>query len=371
MYLSGNILPMQVYLVGGAVRDELLGRPVHERDWVVVGATPEQMTQAGYRAVGREFPVFLHPTSKEEYALARLEKKTGPGYRGFSTYFSPDVTLEQDLQRRDLTINAMARGVDGVLIDPYGGERDIALRLLRHVSRAFVEDPVRILRVGRFNARFEVLGFRVAPETSELMHEMVRNGEVGALVAERVWREMERALGEANPEGFFDVLQRCAALPALLPELPWSDVERGALRRAAQLSHDTTVRFAALLAAVDPIDILTLCERMRIPTQYRDLARLAATFATRLAVGLGSTPAKNVLEVLEKSDAFRRQERFDQLLLVAQACVDVDPSVHAAVAAVRQVTLTNEQRAGLKGQGIADALHTARLESLQSMYGRH
>src|ERR1700722_7622685 len=183
------MLSMQVYLVGGAVRDELLGRPVHERDWVVVGATPEQMTQAGYRAVGRDFPVFLHPTTKEEYALARLEKKTGPGYRGFTTYFSPDVTLEQDLQRRDLTINAMARSVDGVLIDPYGGARDLQMRVLRHVSRAFSEDPVRILRVGRFNARFEALGFAVAPETSELMHEMVLNGEVDALVPERVWRE--------------------------------------------------------------------------------------------------------------------------------------------------------------------------------------
>jgi len=369
MNLSGNMLPMQVYLVGGAVRDELLGRPVHERDWVVVGATPQQMAQAGYRAVGREFPVFLHPSTQEEYALARTEKKTGPGYRGFTTYFSPDVTLEQDLQRRDLTINAIARSVDGALIDPYGGARDIEMRVLRHVSRAFIEDPVRILRVGRFNARFQALGFTIAPETSELMHEMVLNGEVDALVPERVWREMERALGEANPEVFLDVLQRCAALKVLLPELPWSDSERGVLRRAVELSQDRTVRFAALVAAVEPGALHTLCERLRVPTEYRDLARLAATFATRLAAGMGATPAENVLDVLEKSDAFRRQQRFDKLLLVAQACVDVDPRFRSAWVAVKQVTLTQDQRSSLKGQDIAAALHAARLERLQNLYG--
>jgi tRNA nucleotidyltransferase (CCA-adding enzyme) len=363
------MLPMQVYLVGGAVRDELLGRPVHERDWVVVGATPEQMAQAGYRAVGREFPVFLHPATKEEYALARLEKKTGPGYRGFSTYFSPDVTLEQDLQRRDLTLNAMARSVDGVLIDPYGGARDIEMRVLRHVSRAFIEDPVRILRVGRFNARFATLGFRVAPETSALMHEMVLNGEVDALVPERVWREMERALGESSPEDFFDVLQRCAALQVLLPELPWSDSERSVLRRAVELSHDSTVRFAALVAGIETGDLQILCERLRVPAEYRDLARLAATFSTRLAAPAGAAAAENLLDVFEKSDAFRRQERFDQLLLAAQASVDVDPGIRPALAAVKQVALAEDQRAGLKGPDIAAALHAARLERLQSMYG--
>src|ERR1700689_1984803 len=197
---------MQVYLVGGAVRDELLGLSAPERDWVVVGATPEELQRAGYRAVGREFPVFLHPETSEEYALARLERKTGPGYRGFETRFSPDVTLEQDLQRRDLTINAMARGLDGTLIDPYGGQRDLKLRLLRHVSPAFVEDPVRILRVARFAARLQALGFTLAPETRELLRLMVANGEVNALVPERVWREMQRALGAADPAGSFAIL---------------------------------------------------------------------------------------------------------------------------------------------------------------------
>ena len=200
---------MQVYLVGGAVRDELLGLVAAERDWVVVGATPEQLQQAGYRAVGREFPVFLHPDTHEEYALARVERKTGPGYRGFETRFSPEVTLHQDLQRRDLTINAMARAPDGTLIDPYGGRNDLEQRLLRHVSPAFVEDPVRILRVARFAARLAALGFRLAPETAALMHRMVDNGEINSLVSERVWREMQRALGEARPEVFFDVLQDC------------------------------------------------------------------------------------------------------------------------------------------------------------------
>src|SRR5665213_3726478 len=214
---------MQVYLVGGAVRDELLGRPVAERDWVVVGATPEAMERLGYRGVGRDFPVYLHPQTHEEYALARRERKVGPGYRGFTTQFSPEVTLEQDLQRRDLTINAIARHSDGHLIDPYGGQRDLALRLLRHVSAAFIEDPVRVLRVARFAARFAGAGFTVAPETRALMRQMVDNGEVRSLVPERLWRELERALSEPNPEACFDCLQECGALAVVLPELSWHE----------------------------------------------------------------------------------------------------------------------------------------------------
>ncbi|MGA8709590.1 MAG: hypothetical protein WB646_21680, partial [Steroidobacteraceae bacterium] len=254
---------MQVYLVGGAVRDQLLGRPVRERDWVVVGATPAEMERLGYRAVGREFPVFLHPDSKEEHALARLERKSAPGYRGFVTEYSPEVTLEQDLQRRDLTINAMAIGTDGTLIDPYGGRADLARRLLHHVSAAFSEDPVRVLRIARFAARFASLGFTVAEDTRALMRRMVEQGEVAALVPERVWREMERALGEPSPEQFFDTLADCGALPVVLPQLRWGAAEREALQTAVTLSPDESVRFAALAAATPATDVEILCRRLR------------------------------------------------------------------------------------------------------------
>src|SRR5271169_5132091 len=200
---------MQIYLVGGAVRDRLLGLPVRERDWVVVGAVPAELEGAGYKSVGREFPVFLHPTTHEEYALARLERKVAPGYRGFTTQFSPDVTLADDLKRRDLTINAIAESEGGELIDPYGGRADLDARVLRHVSEAFVEDPVRVLRVARFAARFAPLGFHIAPETLALMQRMTADGEVSALVPERVWQETERALGEAHPDVFFTTLRAC------------------------------------------------------------------------------------------------------------------------------------------------------------------
>jgi tRNA nucleotidyltransferase (CCA-adding enzyme) len=210
---------MEVYLVGGAVRDRLLGRPVHERDWVVVGARPEELERDGFVPVGREFPVFLHPQTHEEYALARLERKVGLGYKGFTTQFAPDVTLEEDLKRRDLTINAMAETPAGEVIDPYGGRRDLEARLLRHVSEAFVEDPVRILRVARFAARYANLGFRVAEDTVALMKRMTESGEVDALVPERVWQETERALGETRPDVFFETLRGCGALAKIFPEI--------------------------------------------------------------------------------------------------------------------------------------------------------
>src|SRR5246500_3530910 len=200
---------MAVYLVGGAVRGRFLGLPVRERDWVVVGATPEELVQLGSAPVGREFPVFLHPATHEEHALARRERKVGPGYRGFTTQFAPTVTLEEDLRRRDLTINAMAEDENGALVDPYGGQADLAARVLRHVSEAFVEDPVRVLRVARFAARYAELGFRIADETLQLMQRMTQGGEVSALVAERVWQETERALGESRPEVFFETLRAC------------------------------------------------------------------------------------------------------------------------------------------------------------------
>jgi tRNA nucleotidyltransferase (CCA-adding enzyme) len=370
---------MQVYLVGGAVRDELLDLPVAERDWVVVGATPEQLQHAGYRAVGREFPVFLHPDSKEEYALARLERKTGPGYRGFETRFSPDVTLEQDLQRRDLTINAMARAADGTLIDPYGGQHDLQQRLLRHVSAAFVEDPVRVLRVARFAARLHGHGFSVAPETRALMRQMVANGEINALVPERVWREMARALLEAHPEVFFDILEDCGALALLLPELDWDRQARAALQHAVVLSTEGSVRFTALLAGTSEPAIATLCERLRIPNDYRELAQLAARLRQRIGAlvapgGLdaaGSFDAAGTLELLEAADALRRPERFQLLLSAVQATGELSDAARSvlsgALAAAAAVALPAGELAQLKGPAIATAYRAARLQRLQDL----
>jgi len=310
---------MQVYLVGGAVRDRLLGLPVRERDWVVVGARPEELAARGFLSVGREFPVYLHPQTREEYALARLERKTAPGYRGFVTEFTPEVTLEDDLRRRDLTINAMAETESGALIDPYGGRRDLEQRVLRHVSDAFVEDPVRILRLARFAARFAHLGFTVADETRALMRRMVGSGEVDALVSERVWKETERALGERDPQVYFEVLRECGALAVVFPELQalygvpqpprWHpEIDTGihtmlVLGCAARLSSSTAVRFAALVhdlgkartprekwpshhgheaAGVQLIE--QLASRLRVPNAHRELASTAACIARRSCV---------------------------------------------------------------------------------------
>jgi len=267
---------MKIYLVGGAVRDRLLGLAVKEKDWVVVGATPQQMLAQGFQQVGKEFPVFLHPKTHEEYALARMERKTGPGYKGFSFDTAPSVTLEEDLRRRDLTINAMAETEDGTLIDPYHGKKDLDAKRLRHVSAAFSEDPVRILRVARFAARYAYLGFHVAPETMVLMREMVTSGEVNALVPERVWKELERALSEKNPEVFFGVLEECGALAVLFPELTQASVGMAALKQAVLLTEDTIVRFAALLHAGTKDTINTLCKRYRAPNEYQKLALLVA-----------------------------------------------------------------------------------------------
>jgi len=360
---------MQVYLVGGAVRDRLLGRTVTERDWVVVGATPEEMLRAGYRAVGREFPVFLHPDTNEEYALARLERKTAPGYRGFATEFSPTVSLEQDLQRRDLTINAMAMTADGTLIDPFGGSEDLKRRALRHVSPAFSEDPVRVLRVARFAARYAELGFTVAPETRALMQSMVANGEVAALVPERVWREMERALGEPAPEAFFDALADCGALPLTLPELRWQHADREALRAAARLTADRSVRFAALFGGTPEAAIDALCVRLRAPNPYRELALLCARLHTRLAAA-GELEAPGLLELLESADAIRRPERFARLLLASgarNASQQAQALLHAALAAIADVHLDRPRLAALAGPAIAAALRAARIERLAQL----
>jgi len=344
---------MQVYLVGGAVRDEQLGLPVKERDWCVVGATPEQLEGQGYRRVGKDFPVFLHPDTGEEYALARTERKTAAGYHGFEFHASPDVTIEEDLSRRDLTINAIARDADGCIIDPYGGTGDIQKRLIRHVSAAFAEDPVRILRAARFAARFAPLGFRIAPETRDMMRQMVASGEADALVPDRVWKEMEQALREPAPRMFFEALRACGALRIVLPEvgalfgLPqparWHpEIDCGvhammAVEQAAKLSADAEVRFAALVhdlgkATTRAQDlpshpghedrscelIRLLAGRLPVPNAFRDLALIAARFHTHCHRATELRDA-TLVELLDKTDAFRRPERFGQFLLACMA----------------------------------------------------
>ena len=293
---------MKIHLVGGAVRDDLLGLPVKERDYVVVGATPEEMVAKGFKPVGKDFPVFLHPETHEEYALARTERKSGRGYKGFTVYAAPEVTLEEDLRRRDLTINAIAKDEQGHLIDPFGGAKDLKTGVLRHVSEAFAEDPVRILRVARFAARF---GFRVADETMALMKKMVESGEADYLVPERVWQEFSRGLAESRPEQMFDVLRRCGLLEKFLPEL--QSIPK-------TFSGSVPARFTLLAWPLAEREIEKLCDRLRAPNEVRELALTAAR--TRSALK-GSTP-EALLELLKRADAFRRPERFAELLEVAR-----------------------------------------------------
>ncbi len=311
---------MKVYQVGGSLRDELLGLPVQDRDWVVVGADPEAMKRAGYRAVGADFPVFLHPETHEEYALARTERKTGPGYKGFAFHAAPDVTLEQDLQRRDLTINAMARGEDGVLIDPHGGGADLKAGLLRHVSPAFAEDPVRILRVARFAARF---GFTVAPETMALMARMVGAGEADALVPERVWQELARGLMERDPSRMLAVLRECGALARILPEVDQA-FERpevpehlaASLEHAAHRGYGLAVRYALLVLDLAVEEAAELARRVNAPAECRELATLA--IRERDLAEETALDAEDTLALLERSDALRRPDRLARLIEVAE-----------------------------------------------------
>jgi tRNA nucleotidyltransferase (CCA-adding enzyme) len=407
---------MKIYLVGGAVRDELLGLPVKERDWVVVGATPEELVDRGFRPVGKDFPVFLHPQTNEEYALARTERKTGPGYRGFVTQFSPDVTLEQDLERRDLTINAIAKELDtGELIDPFGGVRDIEHRVLRHVSRAFVEDPVRVLRAARFAARFAPLGFKVAPETYELMREIAASGELKALVAERVWQELHKALQMPSPWTFFEVLREANALAAIFPEIDalfgvpqpvqWHpEIDAGihtmmVLEQACRLSDDPMVRFAALVhdlgKGTTPHDewprhvmhehrsgplIEQMCERLRVPKAYRDLAVLVGRHHLVMHKAMEIKPG-TLLDLLGHLDAFRRPERVEQFIRACEADArgrkgleDRDypqaDRVRRAFAAARAVSLTPEQREGLTGEQIAQRMREARIAAIRQAVGK-
>jgi tRNA nucleotidyltransferase (CCA-adding enzyme) len=324
---------VKTYLVGGSVRDELLGLPVQDRDHVVVGADPQEMVRLGFRPVGADFPVFLHPETHEEYALARTERKTGPGYKGFAFHAAPDVTLEDDLRRRDLTINAMARGEDGRLIDPHGGAADLKAGVLRHVSAAFAEDPVRILRVARFAARF---GFAIAPETLELMGAMVERGEADALVPERVWQEVARGLMEKSPARMVAVLRECGALARILPELDekWSD-PRVPERLAARLDHAASagfalpVRYALLVLDLEPDAAAALAARVNAPADCRDLARLAIQERESLA-GAARLDAASTLALLERADLFRRPERLDRLLEVAECDAPADAARNRA-----------------------------------------
>jgi tRNA nucleotidyltransferase (CCA-adding enzyme) len=397
---------MKVYKVGGAVRDQLLKRPVSEIDWVVVGSTPAELMALGYTPVGKDFPVFLHPQTKQEYALARLERKIAMGYHGFTTDHSPAVTLEQDLSRRDLTINAMAQADDGQIIDPYGGRADLTAKLLRHVSPAFVEDPVRILRVARFLARFEPLGFSVAPDTLHLMRSMVQAGEVNALQAERVASEMQRALQEPHPVAFFSVLRDVGALAIILPEVErlfgvpqppqWHpEVDTGihafmALQSATQLSDSPRVRFAALVHDVGkgltPPEqwprhighetlsaqlVESLCRRLRLPNDYRELAVMVAKWHTLCHQAMVLTPLR-MLKLLDEADIYRRFERFEEFLLACSADFfgrkDFATRRYPQAELLKQVALaaksvkTDELNlSGLTGPAIAKALHAKRL----------
>ena len=342
---------MNIYLVGGAVRDELLGLPVKERDYVVVGATPEEMVAKGFKPVGKDFPVFLHPSTHEEYALARTERKSGRGYKGFKVYAAPEVTLEEDLRRRDLTINAMAKAEDGTLIDPFGGQSDLEARVLRHVSEAFAEDPVRILRLARFAARF---GFDVAPDTMTLMRRMVECGEADDLVPERVWQEFARGLAEPHPELMFDVLERSGVLGKLFPELK---------SRPRRYGGSLAVRYAHLTWPLDEAEIEALSERLRAPNEVRELA-LAAARNKRL---LQRQDAEALLQLFKGADAFRRPERFAELLEAAKLA---DPGLdtaraekaYAAAAAVDAGAIARD--AG--GRDIGRRVDDARLKAIRA-----
>lgn len=400
---------MNVYLVGGAVRDQLLQYPSIENDWVVVGSSPEQMTDKGYLPVGKDFPVFLHPETKEEYALARTERKTGKGYTGFAFHTDNSVTLEEDLGRRDLTINAIARDENGEFVDPYNGKDDIEKRILRHVSPAFAEDPVRVLRVARFAARYAHLGFVVADETTALMQSMVADGEVNHLVAERVWKEMSRALAERTPRVFIDVLKSCGALKVIIPELDrlfgvpqppahHPEIDTGlhsllALQRAVKLSDAPEVRCAALLhdlgKGVTPQEewpkhngheaksadlIKTLAKRLRIPNEFKELSRITGEYHTHCHRAFELNP-KTLLKVFKSTDAFRRPERFEEFLLCCQADAQGRTGMEetpypqrqyfsSALTVARAITAQPLIEQGYSGQELGKQLHRAQLDAL-------
>lgn len=402
---------MQVYLVGGAVRDEQLGIPVKERDWCVVGSTPAEMLDLGYKAVGKDFPVFLHPETNEEYALARTERKTSAGYHGFAFNTDPSVTIEEDLSRRDLTINALAKNERGELIDPFGGAQDITEGVIRHVSAAFAEDPVRILRAAKFAARFAGKGFRIAPQTRDLMRRMVADGEADALVPDRVWKETEAALAGPDPRVFFEALRGCRALKVLYPELDalfgvpqppkWHpEIDTGihtmmVLEQAGKLSDELAVRFAALVHDLGKATtrqselpshpghelrgrkiIAAMNERLPLPRACRELGELVAEFHTHCHRA-HELRDKTVVKVLESVDAFRRPERFEHFLLACEADArgrtgfesrnypqaDLLRRAYAAAAAVDSAAIAQQHEA----PRIPEAIRKARIAAVASL----
>ncbi len=368
--------PARAFKVGGAVRDELLGLPASDSDWVVVGGSPQLMLDAGFRPVGRDFPVFLHPHSGEEFALARTERKSAPGYHGFAFHAAPSVTLEQDLARRDLTINAMARGADGALIDPYGGQADLRARVLRHVSPAFAEDPVRILRLARFAARF--VDFSVADTTFEMMRSMVAAGEVDALVSERVWQELARGLMERQPSRMIELLAGCGALGKLLPELDASPALLATLDAGAAQQAELPVRYACLSHwARRNVAPPPLGERLRVGNDCQEVAAVLARehAAVQASAGLG---AQGLLELLERCDALRRPQRFAQVLhaseLVAGAGQAASPALRQRLARALQVVAGTDAAAaasaalarGERGPAVGQAVAQARCQALQA-----
>ncbi|MFT5519650.1 MAG: tRNA nucleotidyltransferase (CCA-adding enzyme) [Enterobacterales bacterium] len=400
---------MKTYLVGGAVRDKLLNYPFVEKDWVITGATVKEMLELGYQQVGKDFPVFLHPKTKDEHALARIERKSGHGYSGFEVDARPEVTLEEDLSRRDLTINAIAEDTEGNIIDPFNGVGDIEHKILRHVSNAFVEDPVRVLRLARFAARYHHLGFTIADETLNLMRTIVNDGELEHLVAERVWREMERALGEKNPEVFYEVLREVGALKVLLPEIDvlfgipgpkkWHpEIDTGihtmmVLVQAVKLSDLPLVRFAALChdlgKGITPKElwpkhrghekagikiINSLCERLKIPREFRELACLGSEYHLHSHTALELKP-KTLLNMMEAFDIYRRAERFEYFIDISEAdsrgrtgYEDRDYPQREYLEEAMQTVLSISNKTlddpSLSGRAIGDALRKARLQAL-------
>ena len=404
---------MKTYRVGGCVRDRLLNLTIKDRDWVVVGASPDEMLKQGFKPIGKDFPVFLHPKTKEEYALARTERKTGPGYTGFEFHASAEITLEEDLQRRDLTINALAEDESGEIIDPYNGQQDLQNRILRHVSSAFAEDPVRILRVARFAARYAELGFTIADETMSLMKDMVAQGEVDALVPERVWQEMQKALSEKTPARFIEVLRECGALKKLLPEVDClfgipqpekyhPEIDTGVhvllvMAQAARLTNDTRVRFAALMhdlgKGITPKEELPqhiehesrgvplvkdVCKRFRVPNDYRDLAVLVTKYHLYPHLAKELRP-ETKLKLFESLDAFRRPKRFELFLLACEAdsrgrpgyedrILEKPEILRRALKAANTVNAAELAQQGLSGPEIAKALRKQRITAIQDSH---
>ena len=361
---------MQIYLVGGAVRDQLLGLPVSERDWVVVGASPEQLLELGYRPIGRDFPVFLHPDTREEYALARTERKTGRGYHGFAFHASPEVSLEEDLRRRDLTINAMAQNEAGEVIDPYGGQRDLEARILRHVSPAFDEDPLRVLRVARFAARFHTLGFQVADETRARMRAIAKGGELDTLTPERVFLELRRALMEPTPEVFVSTLAGSGAWPAIFPLLPDTAAIEQSLRESAATGSSLTVRFACL--SWHSRDVAAWCQAIRAPRKLAQAAQLLHRQFSSWS-DLDPKDPSAVLALIESLDALRRPDQFEDFHAAATILGTVQGldrrQTARQVRAARTALLNCDEKSAAQNtdhRTAAERVHEARLETVRA-----